>query len=168
MVKALLDSEEPSIRWKVRTQVLGEDPASPASRRLGEEIRNSPRVHALIDGAATASYRKWQGRHWVLQTLAELGYPAGDEALEPLAETVLATWVNERYYREYEPTTGPRKPGVPVIDGRARRCGSQQGGACSPWPNSVSAATVRTAWSSDCCTGSGRTAGGTVTSSPRR
>lgn len=129
VVKALLDSEEPSIRWKVRTKVLGEDPDSRANRRLGEEIRTSPRARALIDGAATASYRKWQGRHWVLQTLAELGYPAGDEALEPLAETVLASWVNERYYREYEPTTGARKPGVPVIDGRARRCGSQQGGA---------------------------------------
>jgi len=65
-VKALLESEEPSIRWKVRTKVLGQDPDSRSNRRLGEELRNSPRVNALIDGAATAPYRKWQGRHWVL------------------------------------------------------------------------------------------------------
>ena len=129
VVRALLASDEPSIRRKVRVDVLGEDPASRANRRLGEEIRTSPRARALIDGAATAPYRKWQGRHWVLQTLAELGYPAGDEALEALASSVLETWLNPRYYREYEPTTGPREPGVPVIDGRARRCGSQQGGA---------------------------------------
>ncbi len=38
MVKALLDSDEPSIRWKVRTQVLGEDPASPA---IGDSVRRS-------------------------------------------------------------------------------------------------------------------------------
>ncbi len=129
MVKALLGSDEPSVRWKVRVQVLGEDPTSPAVRRLQRQIRTSPQVRALLDGAATESYRKWQGRHWVLQTLAELGYPAGDEALEPVAASVLRTWLHQRYYREYDPTTEPRRDAVPVIAGRFRRCGSQQGGA---------------------------------------
>jgi hypothetical protein len=61
VVQALLASDEPAVRWRVRVRVLGEDLASPANRRLQQEIRRSPRVRALIDGAATESYRKWQG-----------------------------------------------------------------------------------------------------------
>src|SRR5205823_8270417 len=109
--------------------VLGEEPAAPANRRRQRQIRASPRVQALLDGAATESYRKWQGRHWVLQTLADIGYPAGDETLEPLAASVLKTWLHPRYYREYDPTVEPRADAVPVIEGRFRRCGSQHGGA---------------------------------------
>jgi hypothetical protein len=129
VVKALLSSDEPSVRWKVRVHVLGEDPAAPALRRLQQQVRTSPRVRALLDGAATESYRKWQGRHWVLQTLADLGHPAGDEALEPLAASVLKTWLSRRYFREYDPVSEPRRDAVPVISGRYRRCGSQHGGA---------------------------------------
>lgn len=128
-MKTLLASDEPSVRWKVRVRVLGEDPDSPANRRLQQQIRTSPRVRALLDGAVGESYRKWQGRHWVLQTLADLGYPAGDEALEPLAASVLQTWLHQRYYREYDPSTRARTDAVPLLDGRYRRCGSQHGGA---------------------------------------
>jgi hypothetical protein len=69
VVTALLASDEPSVRWKVRVGVLGEDLSSPANRRLQQRIRTSPRVRALLDGAATESCRKWQGRHWAVQTL---------------------------------------------------------------------------------------------------
>ena len=44
IVDTLLRSEEPSIRWKVRTRVLGEPTDGKAARRLREEIRQSPRV----------------------------------------------------------------------------------------------------------------------------
>lgn len=129
VVKALLASDEPAVRWKVRVRVLGEDPASPGNRRLQRQVRASPRARALLDGAATESYRKWQGRHWVLQSLADLGYPAGDEALEPVAGSVLDTWLHPRYYREYDAGGGQRRDAVPLIAGRYRRCGSQHGGA---------------------------------------
>ncbi|MPZ24976.1 MAG: hypothetical protein GEV12_00605 [Micromonosporaceae bacterium] len=129
VVRALLASDEPSVRWKVRVHVLGEDPASPTNRRLQQQIRTSPRVRALLDGAAPESYRKWQGRHWVLQTLADIGHPAGDERLEPLAASVTRTWLHRRYYGEYDPSTAPRSDAVPLIAGRFRRCGSQHGGA---------------------------------------
>ena len=33
-----------------------------------------------------SAYKKWDGAHWVLSILADLGYPAGDEALRPLME----------------------------------------------------------------------------------
>jgi len=38
VINALLKSSEPSIRWKTRVRVLGEDPESKAIRALREEI----------------------------------------------------------------------------------------------------------------------------------
>jgi hypothetical protein len=130
IVDALVASDEPSVRWKVRTGVLDEDPESRVIVRLRDGIRRSPRVRLLLDHVAGASYRKWSGGHWVLITLADLGYPPGDPDLDPLAERVMQTWLAPRYYTEFETTTSPyKKPGVPLMDGRYRRCGSQQGGA---------------------------------------
>jgi hypothetical protein len=65
----LLASDEPSIRWKVRVGLLREDPP----KRLRDEIRKSARARALIDGVTAANprtYFKWQGAHWVVQSLA--------------------------------------------------------------------------------------------------
>lgn len=123
VVDVLLRSEEPSIRWKVRTGVLGEPTDGKAARQLREEIRQSPRVCRLLaardtDGRITNPkqvYAKWRGAHWVLATLADLGYPPGDESLHPLRDQVLRRWL-----RDVE---------VPVVQGRYRRCASQQGNA---------------------------------------
>ena len=117
IVDHLLGSDEPSVRWKIRVGVLGEDPESRPGRRLQDEIRRSPRARRLIDGQAElrpACYAKWQGGHWVLASLADLGYPRGDEALVPMRDQLLRTWLAQRYYRELEDTTGPcrRSPGL--------------------------------------------------------
>src|SRR6478609_5993133 len=69
VVEALLASEEPSVRWKVRTRVLGESADAADIRQLREEIRTSPRVRTLLDGdpeGKRGTYDKWHGRHWVL------------------------------------------------------------------------------------------------------
>jgi hypothetical protein len=96
IVDALVDSHEPSVRWKARTRVLDEDPESRAIVRLRDEIRRSPRVRTLVERAAGASYRKWSGGHWVLITLADIGYPPGAPELEPVAERVMQTWTSTR------------------------------------------------------------------------
>src|SRR3989454_10975466 len=88
VVGAVLRSKEPSIRWKTRVNVLGENPRSRAMLALREEIRASARVRALLSrrtqlgrvGTARQVYYKWQGLHWVLAGLADLGYPEGDES----------------------------------------------------------------------------------------
>jgi hypothetical protein len=101
-------------------------------RRLRAEIRTCPRVRRLIDGQAghgKGTYAKWVGRHWVLITLADLGYPPGDAELEPVVAKTLGTWLAPRYYAEYETRTKTSTPAVPVMNGRHRRCGSQHGGA---------------------------------------
>ena len=95
VVDRLLASDEASVRWKVRVNVLREDPRSDSIRKLQEEVRASPRVKALLsergpDGAIPFHpYGKWYGAHWVLATLADIGYPPEDESIRPLAEQVL-------------------------------------------------------------------------------
>jgi hypothetical protein len=136
MVDALLASPEPSIRWKVRTGVLGEACDSAGLLPLRQEIGRSQLVRQLLAPFSAASwpgaYSKWQGAHWVLAALADLGYPARDPALFPLREQVLDTWLHASYYTEFEATAKSgayRRPGVPVMAGRHRRCASQQGNA---------------------------------------
>ena len=135
IVDGLLACDEPSIRWKVRVHVLGEDGQGRPIRRLRDEIRKSPRVRRLLDGHAAlrpGTYAKWQGGHWVLLALSDLGYPDGDADLAPIRDGVLRTWLAERYYREFDPehaASSRVRAAVPVLCGRYRRCGSQQGGA---------------------------------------
>lgn len=139
VIDALLKSDEPSIRWKVRTRVLGEDPHSRKVRDLQEEIRNSPRAKALLAGRNQKFvqekhvYAKWRGAHWTLVALAEIGYPATDESLLPMRDQVLEVWLSSAFYLEFESKSSVPKSrsaeGVPKIQGRYRRCGSQQGNA---------------------------------------
>jgi hypothetical protein len=134
VIDVLLNSEEPSIRWKVRVQVLGESPDSRAIRDLRESVRESPRARALIEGADLDHvYDKWHGAHWVLASLADLGYPEGDEVLAPLRDRVEDFWLGPQYFREVEASTVSAsyaiKDAVPILAGRHRRCGSQQGNA---------------------------------------
>jgi len=117
VIQQLLASDEPSIRYKVRVGVLGEDPQSPAMQALREEIRASPRVTALLATAASHGiYQKWGGSHWVLNVLSDLGCPPGDPAIAPLIDRTCALWLSERHIAS-----------VPVINGRPRRCTSQEG-----------------------------------------
>jgi len=77
-------------------------------------------------------YYKWQGLHWALASLADIGYPTGDESLRPAADRVLEVWLRPGVREEYETATRPRsggQRGVPRICGRARRCASQEGNA---------------------------------------
>jgi hypothetical protein len=140
VLTSLLTSSEPSIRSKARVGILHEDRDSAAIRRLEAEIRRSPRVRALLSqkdrmgrpDTARAVYHYWQGFHWVLASLADLGYPPGDETLERMRDRTLDFWLRPVYFREFEGRTrdeGYGRHGVLRIDGRYRRCASQQGNA---------------------------------------
>jgi len=124
IIQQLLASDEPSIRYKVYTGVLSEDPESPGMRALREEIRTSPRVEKLLSGRTAEGiipggvYSKWNGAHWVLAALADLGYPPGDAAIAPLIDQTCACWLSERHIQS-----------VQTINGRARRCASQESNA---------------------------------------
>jgi hypothetical protein len=138
LIRDLSQSKEPSIRWRTRVRILGELPSSARIRRLENEIRNSSRVRRLLSrqhapyryGKVRSVYYKWQGVHWVLASLADLGYPAGDPALSPLVNRALDLWLRPAYQRVVRPTKSDGMVGalgVRIIRGRARRCASQQG-----------------------------------------
>ncbi|HEV2317834.1 MAG TPA: hypothetical protein VGV89_09735 [Thermoplasmata archaeon] len=135
LIGRLLRSAEPSVRWRTRVEVLGEDPDAPALRRLREEIRRSTRVRALRAMARRRTgnpYDKWRGKHWIFAHLADLAYPPGDPELEPLAHEVLDFWLRPFFFHEFEAGSGRAtygKQGVPRVEGRFRRCASQQGNA---------------------------------------
>ncbi|MGQ9599332.1 MAG: hypothetical protein ACUVWZ_07930 [Anaerolineae bacterium] len=124
IVRALLHSEEPSVRFKILVNVLNRDRESDEIKELQEEIRSSPRVKGLLSHRNETGqipfhpYAKWYGAHWLLVDLADNGYPAGDETLIPLREQVL-TWLLGRSHQA----------GIKTIAGRVRRCASQEGNA---------------------------------------
>lgn len=139
VIGQLLDSAEPSIRWKTRVNVLEEASDLPELIRLQEQIRNSDRVRKLLQrvnesgltSGTTSVYAKWQGTHWIMNTLADIGYPY-DPALIPLRDRVLNEWLSGFFYKEFVATARANayaKEGVPILEGRYRRCASQQGNA---------------------------------------
>jgi hypothetical protein len=103
VIESLLASDEPSIRWRARNDVLRQ----PFDADLSEEVRSSARVRSLLserqpDGTIPAHpYAKWRGAHWVLAVLAELGYPRGDTSLTPLREQVLSWLLSEAYAKRW-------------------------------------------------------------------
>jgi len=124
VIDRLLSSEEPSIRFKVLTLILGKDMNSTDVLKSLEEIKSSERVKMLLserrgDGRIPGGpYKKWSGAHWVMVALTEINYPPGDRGLIPLREQV-TSWL---FSKEHEKK-------IKTIDGRVRRCASQEGNA---------------------------------------
>ena len=140
IVERLLRSSEPAIRYKLRALVLGESKSSGKIRELRKQIKHSPRVRSLLQHRNREGrmepvrhvYRKWWGAHWVIASLADIGYPEKDNSVYPIVEQVLDFWLlpffTESLVRETEQPAFKDKA-VPVVQGRARRCASQQGNA---------------------------------------
>jgi hypothetical protein len=115
----LLESDEPGIRLQARRDLLDEEAAKDAAAVL-----DGPRVRALFEGQqpdggfGVHPYAKWLGAHWRLVSLVELGVPPGEPRAVAAYQTVL-DWL----------TGAAHRGNVPVLDGRARRCSSQEGNA---------------------------------------
>ena len=114
----LLASDEPGIALQARHDLLGEEIAAGT-----DAIRAGPRVRALLAGQQRDGgfgghpYKKWAGAHWRLIALVELGL-AGPEPRAVAAYGTVLDWL-----------FSPRHRKVPLIDGRHRRCASQEGNA---------------------------------------
>ena len=137
-ITSLRGSDEPSIRLKTHLDLLRSAPADADIAELREQVRNSERVGRLLserdaDGQIRHSpYKKWNGAHWVLATLADIGYPSGDEGLTPLRDQVFEAWLSPEHTREVVCRTAAaasRATGVVYVEGRARRHAFQEGNA---------------------------------------
>lgn len=124
IVSQLLTSEEPGIRYKTLAYALGQPESSPAVVEAQAAIPQSPRAQQLLSGRDETGapphhpYAKWYGGHWTLASLADMGYPPGDETLIPLREQELG-WLLGATHRQQ----------IRAIQGRVRRCASQEGNA---------------------------------------
>ena len=124
IIRQLLDSDELSVRFKVMANVLGRDVETAECQQLRQKIKTSPRVQKLLSERDEAGhiphhpYTKWVGAHWVLADLADIGYPSEDETLIPLRERVY-NWLFGQSHQQ----------GIKTINGRVRRCASQEGNA---------------------------------------
>ncbi len=68
----------------------------------------------------------------MLTSLADIGYPLGDGALGPFIDRAVSMWTRPAYDRAVCLTSaieGKGGDGVPLLNGRYRRCASQQGNA---------------------------------------
>lgn len=116
----LLEPDEPSVRYGALVDLMGEPRDSPRARRARGAIRRSARAQALLAGQQPDGsfgchpYDKWRGSHWRLLRLADLDYPPRSRAIKHAIDNALP-WL-----LSHEP---------PILKGRARRCGSQQGAA---------------------------------------
>ncbi len=114
-----LDSE-PALAWKVAVNVLGKSDGSPEAQRARTVVRDAPLIRTLIATCDRQSspYKKWDGTHWVLSILADLGCPAGDESLRPLMDDTFDCWLSKAHEKQFR-----------QVAGRTRRCASQEGNA---------------------------------------
>jgi hypothetical protein len=124
LIDSLCAHENPIVAWRARRLLGGESESTPAMRRLRTAIGASVMARQLLDGLRGERfnpYRKWQGPHWTLYSLAEIGYPAGDERLLPMRERVLA-WMFSPAFQK--PPSTAVLPGQPE---RPRHCASMEG-----------------------------------------
>lgn len=106
----LLAHPEPAIRLLARRDLLGE--------RSDDDVLAGEVVQALLVDRGVHPYGKWGGAHWRLVSLVELGIPPGEPRALAAVDQVLA-WLTGKGHRS----------NVPTIDGRPRRCASQEGNA---------------------------------------
>lgn len=95
-------------------------------RRLRRAVGSSTMARMLrlgLRGERFNPYRKWQGPHWTLYSLAEIGHPAGDDRLVPMRERVVDWMFAPAFLRPPSTLILPDQPERP------RRCASMEGNA---------------------------------------
>src|SRR5437667_11228807 len=120
----LLESGDPSIRHLTLTEILDRPSDSKEVLTAKRQIPNGPIVKTLLSGQRADGgfgvhpYEKWTGAHWRLVSLVELGIPPGFRPAVKATDLVLKWLLGEAHLRN-----------VPKINGRYRRCASQEGNA---------------------------------------
>ena len=135
-IQWLLNSNDPSVRYFTLVDLLDKSSRSREVKAARDQILDGPRVKALLAGQHIGKqkskdsfgihpggfgvhpYKKWDGAHWRLVSLVELGIPAHEPRAVAAADQVLQ-WLTGESHRSK----------IKAIDGRVRRCGSQEGNA---------------------------------------
>lgn len=123
-IQWLLESDHPPVRYLTLTELLGLSSRSKRVREAQRQIARGQQVQDLLTGQqedggfGSHPYSKWRGAHWRLVSLVELGIARGHPQCLAAVEQVLK-WL-----------TSPTHQGkIRTINGRTRRCASQEGNA---------------------------------------
>lgn len=121
---SLCAHENPVVAWRARRLLANEPETSASMRALRRKVGASRLAEQLLkglEGERFNPYRKWQGPHWTLYSLAEIGFPPGDKRLLPLRQRVM-DWMFAPAFLKPPSTVifedQPRRP---------RRCASMEG-----------------------------------------
>jgi hypothetical protein len=130
-VEGLLNSADPSIAYRAHRLLDDLVQDDEDQRRRRQQVVQTPNVRRLLahrrpdgtirHGNEYHAYRKFQGAHWTMASLAEIGYPPADHNLLPVAEQIHGWLTSPQHLRP---------PSTVVIAGqedRVRRCASQEG-----------------------------------------
>lgn len=126
LADSLCAHENPVVAHRARRLLAGEPESSRALRRLRRTIGSSEMARRLLralKGERFNPYRKWQGPHWTLYSLAEIGFPAGDKRLLPLRQRVMDWMFAPAFLKPPSTVVFPDQPERP------RRCASMEGNA---------------------------------------
>ena len=118
----LLGSDEPAVRYRARTWLLGQAETHPAVRADRRAVATGPIVSTLLDfpEPKVNPYRKWFGLHWRLVSLADFELPADDAGVRAGLDAAID--------RELDWIADPRHlDAVPRIDGLYRPDASMEG-----------------------------------------
>ena len=126
LVDALCAHANPAVAYRARRLLGGDGDRPRVLRKLREAVRSSTMARCLLEavrGPLLNPYAKWQGPHWTLFSLAEIGYPAGDEALLAMRDRVLDWMLAPAYLKPQRTVVFPDQPERP------RGCASIEGNA---------------------------------------
>lgn len=129
IIDALLQSSNPVVIYKTKKLLLDKNPDSPKMIKLRKEIRKSEMAQRMIrpydeDVSRVAfAYKKWQGPHWTLVSLAQIDYPTNDNNLFFFRDQIYNWFLHERHMRF------PHSHVFPGQENRRRHCASIEGNA---------------------------------------
>ncbi|UCG03356.1 MAG: hypothetical protein JSW11_05065 [Candidatus Heimdallarchaeota archaeon] len=129
VIKKLLASKDPAIQLKVYLRLLEHDYESHEVQKVVSVIKESPVVSGLLSALSAQEkvyntkeigegrvYKKWEGIHWVLADLADIGYPPGDQTLLASIKLELNWLLSKKRWASKK-----------TLNGRKRFCASQEG-----------------------------------------
>ncbi len=120
----LIESDEPVVRYRTRTWLMGQSEGHSAVRRDRAHVPQGSIVATLLDlpDPAISPYRKWSGLHWRLVSLADFALPVDAADVRAKLDTAID--------RELSWIANPRHlEAIPEIDGLYRAHASIEGNA---------------------------------------
>jgi hypothetical protein len=123
VVTWLLDADEPAIELAVRTDLCDEPAGSAGVVSARDRVPSGSLAGALLSGQASGGgfgvhpYKKWSGAHWRLISLVEAGIPPAEPRCLAALDDVLGWLTSGKHRRRH----------LRLVDGRYRRCASQEG-----------------------------------------